>query len=173
MSMNRIYFGCALVAVGLIGQAMTGKEKSVQAEIGPVEHNVVTLASGDAAMAAARKSARASFDSFWTKVNGPGAQGLDAVSIKVGIPHSKGSEHIWMSGCDSRDAQRFACTISNDPVDVPLKLGARYSFDREMISDWMYRENGKIHGGYSIRALLPTMPKDQAEALSAMLAPAD
>lgn len=149
-------------------------DQPAKANIGSVsisaKDNMVTLAEGDKAMAAARDAARATFDQFWTRVQGD-TTGLDAISIKVGIPHDQGSEHLWMTGCQSADAQRFACTVSNDPVDVPLKLGARYSFDREMISDWMYRQDGKINGGYSIRALLPTMPADQIEALTAMLAP--
>ena len=115
-------------------------------------------------------AARGTFDQFWTRIS-TDRRGLDAISIKVAVPHDTGSEHLWMTGCQSADAQSFDCVVSNEAVNVPLKLGSRYKFERAAISDWMYRQEGKIHGGYSIRVLLPTLPEQQAKAMTAMLAP--
>lgn len=159
-----------LMVAGGIFLAWSLDDRSVQASIGGSDENVVTLAADDEGMATAKSQARATFDQFWARVS-TDSSGLDAISIKVGVPHANGSEHLWMTGCQSADAQSFACIVSNEPVDVPLKIGTRYDFQRADISDWMYRKDGLIHGGYSIRELLPTMPADQAKAMTAMLAP--
>jgi uncharacterized protein YegJ (DUF2314 family) len=134
------------------------------------QDNVVTLPAQHTDMARSQEAARSTFDQFWTRIS-QDREGLDAISIKVAVPHATGSEHLWMTGCKSADVQSFDCVVSNKPVDVPLKLGSRYRFQRASISDWMYRQNGKIHGGYSIRVLLPTLPAQQAQAMTAMLAP--
>jgi len=145
-------------------------DRSAQASIDGSDSNVVTLDADDKGMASSRLSALSTFDQFWSRVSND-RTGLDAISIKVSVPHANGSEHLWMTGCKSRDAESFDCVVSNEPVDVALKLGSRYQFARSSISDWMYRQDGKIHGGYSIRELLPKMPADQAAHMTTMLAP--
>ena len=46
-----------------------------------------------------------------------------------------------------------------------VKLGQRYSFTRKEISDWSYIAGGKMHGNYTLRVALESMPKEEAEAL--------
>ena len=162
--------GVVMVVAGMVLAWSLDDRGTAQASIGDIEANVVTLAEGDEGMATARGAALSTFDRFWGRVSSD-PTGLDAISIKVAVPHANGSEHLWMTGCRSGDAQRFDCVVSNEAVDVSLKLGSRYQFTRADISDWMYRQDGKIHGGYSIRELLPTMKADQAAAMNAMLAP--
>lgn len=162
--------GVLTVAGGMF-LAWSLDDRTVEASVAPADDGeVVDLAANDTGMASARSRAVSTFDQFWSRVS-TDPSGLDAISIKVAVPHINGSEHLWMTGCQSADAQSFACIVSNEPVDVPLKIGTRYDFQRAAISDWMYRQNGLIHGGYSIRELLPTMPDDQAKAMMAMLAP--
>lgn len=159
-----------LFVVGGAFIAWSLDDRSVEAGLAGSDRNVVTLPEDHDELNTARSAARASFDGFWTRVSAD-RSGLDAISIKVGVPHANGTEHLWMTGCQSADAERFDCVVSNEPVDVPLQLGTRYSFDRAAISDWMYRHNGMIHGGYSIRVLLPTLPAAEAEQMTAMMAP--
>lgn len=161
--------GVLTVAGGMF-LAWSLDDRSVEASISESADNVVTLQEDDDEINSAQVDARATFDRFWTRVS-TDPSGLDAISIKVAVPHAGGSEHLWMTGCASADAQAFDCVVSNEPVEVPLKLGTRYQFERTAISDWMYRQDGMIHGGYSIRVLLPTLPVEQADAMAAMLAP--
>lgn len=161
--------GVLLTAVGILA-AWSLDKGSVEGDTANAGQNVFAVAEDDRAMAQARQEALSTFDAFWTGVRAD-RQGKDAISIKVAVPHEYGAEHLWMTGCKSADAQSFDCVVSNEPVDVALKLGSRYRFERADISDWMYRQNGRIHGGYSIRALLPTLPTEQAEAMTTMLAP--
>ncbi len=167
-----LIIGGGLLTIGCgMGLAwMLDDRNAAQASIGGVEPGVVVLAEGNQRMADARGGAHATFNQFWDRVS-TDRTGLDAISIKVAVPHDNGSEHLWMTGCQSADAQSFDCVVSNNPVQVSLALGSRYQFTRADVSDWMYRQDGKIHGGYSIRELLPSMPADQAEQMSAILAP--
>jgi uncharacterized protein YegJ (DUF2314 family) len=38
------------------------------------------------------------------------------------------------------------------------------------MSDWMFMRDGKMHGNYTMRPLLKTMPAEQAAKLRSMLA---
>lgn len=78
-----------------------------------------------------------------------------------------------MSGFSINSDNTLEATVANDPVHVRhiVKLGDRYSFALQQNSDWMYYEGDVIHGGYTIRVLLPRLPKEQADAFKAVLAP--
>jgi uncharacterized protein YegJ (DUF2314 family) len=43
-----------------------------------------------------------------------------------------------------------------------VKLGQRYEFTAETISDWTFKRNGKLVGNETMRVLLPRMPEEQA-----------
>lgn len=161
--------GALLVAGGLALALSTGgegPEASVEAPTVPV----ADLLPEEESLRQARTDARATFGEFWSRVTAD-RSGIDAIGIKVSIPHAEGVEHLWMTGCRTGDLDSFECVVSNEPKAVPLELGSRFTFDTDAISDWMYRKDGKIHGGYSIRALLPTLPEDEAESMREMLAP--
>ena len=67
---------------------------------------------------------------------------------------------------DGRYSGRFA----NAPRDLPgKKAGEVALFNEADISDWMFMRNGKIVGGETIRPLLKSLPKADADALRARL----
>jgi len=161
--------GSLVVAGGMV-LAWSMGDRTADASIDVSFQSTAEAAEDKVTVAAPQSTARSTFDQFWTRVSAD-KSGLDAISIKVGVPHSTGVEHLWMTGCKSADAQVFECIVSNEPVQVALKLGTPVSFERSAITDWMYRQDGKIHGGYSIRAMLPTLPAQEAAEMTAMLAP--
>jgi uncharacterized protein YegJ (DUF2314 family) len=170
MKLGHIAAAAAVLVTGGIALAWTLDSRSVEARSVEPERTVVETPSEDEALIRARALARASFGDFWARVT-KDRTGMDAVSVKVSIPYGRGVEHLWMTGCKTHTSEMFECAVSNEPEHVKLRLGVRYRFHADAISDWMYRQDGKIHGGYSIRALLPTMPTDQAEVMRTMLAP--
>lgn len=93
--------------------------------------------------------------------------------LKVGVPYGEDrKEHIWMSYCRAADAGAISCHFANEPEHVPYKLGDQYTFTLDDISDWMwFDDQGFIHGGYTMRVMLPRLPEDQANGLRAQLAP--
>jgi uncharacterized protein YegJ (DUF2314 family) len=154
--------GLALVLLALV---------CVTAAAGAQEQpRVVMVPEKDPAMAAAISQGRATINRFWQAMEKPGPDEED-FALKVGLPTGRGgAEHIWANDIERKDGKIFG-TINNVPKNLKdIRLGQRIEIPEPLISDWMYRRSGKIVGGYTIRALLPRLPRDEATRLRAMLA---
>ncbi|RPI89104.1 MAG: DUF2314 domain-containing protein [Planctomycetaceae bacterium] len=129
-----------------------------------------TLVAGgydEAAMDAAIARARAEVDSFLTVL--ASGQGED-FAVKAPIEDRGQTEHFWLTDIVYRDGE-FLGVIGNDPGVVRnVKAGQKWTIKKQEISDWLYIRDGKMFGNYTLRPLLGTMPKDQAEKLRAILA---
>ncbi|MET0573099.1 MAG: DUF2314 domain-containing protein [Pedobacter agri] len=80
-------------------------------------------------------------------------------SIKVKIIDGDNGEHIWLTDPHFDNEGHLYGTIGNEPVDVKtVKLNQKIGIDRSMISDWMILENGRLIGGYTIRAIRDGIP---------------
>lgn len=51
-----------------------------------------------------------------------------------------------------------------------VKIGQAWTIGKDEISDWMFMRDGKMHGNYTMRPLLKTMPEAEAEKYRSMLA---
>ena len=61
-------------------------------------------------------------------------------------------EHIWLSDVTFIGG-RLQGKVDNEPVKIRgLKPGQVVSVNPDEISDWVYIKNGKLVGGYTIRA---------------------
>ena len=90
--------------------------------------------------------------------------------VKAPVTDKGQTEHFWLSDITYKDG-KFDGLIGNDPGIVSnVKLGDKWSIKKEDISDWMYMRDGKIHGTYTMRPLMKTLPKEEADALRSMLA---
>jgi uncharacterized protein YegJ (DUF2314 family) len=133
------------------------------------EDKVIRVPTSDATMNAAIEKARASLDDFLKIADAPPAD-VESASIKVKIVDQKQSEHFWVTPF-KHEGDRFAGVIANEPQLVKnVTFGQVYQFTRADISDWMIRRGGRIHGAYTLRALLPLMSADEAAQYRAMLA---
>lgn len=54
------------------------------------------------------------------------------------------------------------------PVNV--QFGQKWTVKKEDISDWMFMRDGKMHGNYTMRPLLKTMPEREAAQFRSILA---
>ncbi|MFK7945662.1 MAG: YegJ family protein [Paracoccaceae bacterium] len=132
----------------------------------------VDFASDSPEMNAAIQDARRTLDDF-LELHQAGQIDRETAALKVAVPTTEGlcCEHLWMSGF-TLDGGKFTGLVANDPVDVNyLKLGQAYQFARKDISDWNYQAEGKLHGAYTLRVMLPRLAPDQAAKFRAMLAP--
>lgn len=117
----------------------------------------------DEAIARARKEV----DAFIAELASP--KGSEH-AVKAPIQDAGKTEHFWLSNVTYQN-ETFEGTINNEPGVVNnVKLGQKWKVAKAEISDWMYMLNDKMHGNYTMRPLLQTLPKDQAEQLRAMLA---
>ncbi len=134
--------------------------------------SVVTFAVDDPEMAPAIEAARETLDNVLER-KATGGIPAEALSLKVAIPkEGGGAERIYLNGIVQIDETTFEGLLANDPSAVPdLKMGDRYRFTHDQIVDWLFVANGQMHGSYTLRVMLPKLPKAQADQFRAMLAP--
>ncbi|QEL13691.1 YegJ family protein [Limnoglobus roseus] len=123
----------------------------------PVEDKVSYVADDDPGMKAAIEKARTTVSQFTAvlKAPKPTQKGL---SVKMAFADGKNTEHMWLSNV-TLDGTTFHGIVNNDPEHVKtVKIGDKASIEVKKISDWMYIENKKLVGGYTLRALRDAMP---------------
>ena len=155
-----------LVFLWVAGMASGCNRKSADSQVvhREGEPNVIKVGSMDAEMNAAIAQAQQATDTFLQALTAPKTNQAD-FSAKRPYPTRQGGtsrEHIWISHL-SYDGQRLHGTVGDEPVDIPnLKFGEPVSFPPGELSDWMYLEDGRIVGGYTIRVLRRHMPAAEA-----------
>ena len=132
------------------------------------EPDVYRVENEHAAMRKAVEEARKSVSQF-VKALQHRAAGQTDFEVKKPFVEGKEVEHIWLSDVELVGG-RLKGKVDNAPVKIHgVKMGQVVSVDPDEISDWAYVENGKLVGGYTIRAhyneLTPTQKKEfQREA---------
>ena len=90
--------------------------------------------------------------------------------MKVRFNVGAGVEHIWVSDVRQLSDGDYSGRFANEPSDLPGKnVGDQVKFKQIDISDWMFMRNEKVVGGETIKALLKSMPKEEADALRARM----
>jgi uncharacterized protein YegJ (DUF2314 family) len=153
----------ALIAVAAI--ALFGLPASVANAGDPV----ITLRDDDAEMNAAIAQARDTLPTFWASFDAP-KWSENGHSLKVGFPAGDRVEHIWIADITKLPNGAFSGRLANAPRDLPGKReGDVVQFREADISDWLFMRNGKIVGGETIKPLLKSLPKADADALRARM----
>jgi uncharacterized protein YegJ (DUF2314 family) len=158
--------------------AVLGCGPALLAATAPVlaqQGGIVNVPTQDKAMAAAIETAKTTLPKFFERLAKP-EPGDERFAIKIRYDtNRKGAdgEHIWANDV-KREGDKISATISNQPRDiVALKMGQRVTVPVSQLTDWMFVRDGKYHGAYTLRAMLPFMPAAQATDFKARLAPAD
>lgn len=136
--------------------------------------NVTRIARGDPAMAKAHEKSQKDLDSFLEKLRNP-PPGTDNYNIKLGFTDmAKGValttddtasnvEYMWVSEIKA-SGDHFTAVLGDTPEYIHnIKSGDRVEFEKSDIFDWMYIDNGKIKGNYTVCPLLLAGPKEQLE----------
>ena len=131
------------------------------------EHGVSLVPNDDRDMERAIAHARENFHFFVERLRDP-RPGDENFAVKVAITHDGNTEHLWLS--DVRvDGDVLEGEIANEPQLVPMKLGERWRGDRSRLSDWTFFSDGRMQGNFTLRAMLPRMPKAQRDPMRALL----
>ncbi len=113
---------------------------------------VTYVDASDSKMNAAIEQARSTADTFIAALQAP-QPGQTGLSIKMAFTDGTNTEHMWLTDVKF-DGTKFHGTVNNDPDRVKnVTNGQKASVARAEISDWMYVENGKLVGGYTLRVL--------------------
>jgi uncharacterized protein YegJ (DUF2314 family) len=118
-------------------------------------------------MDAAISRARAEVDSFIIELSkGSGTN----FSVKAPIEDKGETEHFWLTDIVYQNDE-FGGIIGNDPGIVSnVKMGQKWKIKKNEISDWLFMRDGKMHGNYTMRPLLKTLPEEEAARYRAMMA---
>jgi uncharacterized protein YegJ (DUF2314 family) len=124
---------------------------------------VTYVSDNDPQMNAAIERARAEVNTFITAIQSPRA-GQSSFSVKMAFSDGKHTEHMWL-GSVTFDGKRFHGTVNNDPEKVTnVKFGQKATVSAAEISDWMFVQNRKLVGGYTLRVLRDSLsPSERAE----------
>ncbi|MBB6235813.1 uncharacterized protein YegJ (DUF2314 family) [Pedobacter sp. AK013] len=75
-------------------------------------------------------------------------------SVKVLITDGDEGEHIWLTDPHFDDEGNLFGTLGNEPINIrSVKFNQKIGIKRDLITDWMIIENGRLIGGYTIRAI--------------------
>ncbi|WP_439396380.1 DUF2314 domain-containing protein [Bradyrhizobium sp. PMVTL-01] len=153
-----------VTAVAVFGVLTLGPGPTVE-----VADRVISVADTDAEMNAAIARARATLPVFWASYEAPKRMETDH-SLKVRFRTVGNDEHVWMSDVKKLASGEYTARFADTPRNLPEKrFGDLAAFKDADISDWMFMRNGKIVGGETIKPLLKSMPKSDADALRARM----
>lgn len=92
---------------------------------------------------------------------------IEVKSLKVKFQNETDVEHIWLSDVTFKDG-KYSGIIDNEPEYIKNhQIGETISVDNKDISDWMYIENGKLFGGYTIKVIRSRMTESEKEEFDA------
>jgi uncharacterized protein YegJ (DUF2314 family) len=118
-------------------------------------------------MEAAIARARKEVDTFVAELSKPTGENH---AVKVPITDKGQTEHFWLINVSYRNGQ-FEGEINNEPGMVKnVRMGEKRKVNKAEISDWMFMRGGKLYGNYTMRPLLTTMPKEEADKYRSMFA---
>jgi uncharacterized protein YegJ (DUF2314 family) len=130
---------------------------------------VVGVRAADAEMNAAIAHARDTLPTFWASCDAPKPTEIGH-ALKVRFDVGAEVEHIWVSDVKKLSDGNYSGRFANEPSDLLGKnIGDQVKFKQIDISDWMFMRNEKVVGGETIKALLKSMPKEEADALRARM----
>jgi uncharacterized protein YegJ (DUF2314 family) len=133
------------------------------------EDQTILFSKSDPEMNAAITKARSNLPVFWAKFASH-TTGEDGFSLKLALTDDGNTEHVWC-GEIVGDSNKATCVIHNIPEYIKnFQMGETVEVDETKISDWMYRLNGKIKGGESIRVMAAKLPDEEAQQYLDMLA---
>jgi uncharacterized protein YegJ (DUF2314 family) len=121
---------------------------------------VTRVARDDPRMNAAIQKARTSVGSFTAALKSP-KPGATAFSVKAPFTDGTNTEHMWLTSV-TFDGKLFHGAVNNKQEKVAnVKFGDKVTVPTSQISDWMYVQNHKLIGGYTLRALRDALPASE------------
>ena len=129
---------------------------------------IVGVPTADAEMNAAIAHARDTLPTFWASCDAPKPTETGH-ALKVRFDVGAEVEHIWLIDVKKLSDGNYSGRFANEPSDLLGKhIGDQAKFKQSDISDWMFMRN-KVVGGETIKALLKSMPKEEADAVRARM----
>lgn len=135
---------------------------------GADRYGISAVSPDDREMNAAIAEARARMPELLTALK-QRSGAVTRFSVKARYATRSGEEHIWI-GDISYDGTSFAGRVENVPRDIEkLKYGDTVRIAPSQISDWLYVEDGRLVGAFTMRVIYRRMPPAQQQAFRQQL----
>lgn len=139
-----------ILAIIIILAACAGKKAKPVAAAKPDVSALYSWQTSDTALQTAVTQARSTLDSFTTALQSNN-MALGNFAVKIRFPGLGGAEDVWVNNIKITPTG-FTGRLNNAPrLTIAAKLGSPVKFTKENISDWMYTDNGKLRGGFTIK----------------------
>ena len=126
----------------------------------------VAIDSDDPALIAAVQKVVACLPEFWKRFERKATEDKDfAVKVRIEVDdNNDNAEQVW---CEVQDRQGSTVRgiLMNRPSHIPFAEGQGLEFDESDITDWAFRENGKLVGGETLRVMLEKVSPAEAKKM--------
>lgn len=144
--------------MGFFSKLFGGKKTPEQTKQEYIDKNIVHVPNESERMAWAIEKANHTIDFFVDKMRNPRPND-SYFSIKVRLEHEGESEHLWLNNMSFDDSGNLFGELGNPPMYIPnLSIGQKIGVSNDAISDWMIINQGRLIGGYTIRAIRDGLP---------------
>lgn len=140
----------------LIASCSGKKEDTSKAKAADETAALYTWRFDDAAMQRAVTQANSTLDSF-TNALAAKAPATANFALKIRFPSIGGAEDVWVTDVKSTPAGFWGIVNNIPQLTMKVKKGNPVKFTKQNISDWMYTNNGKLCGGYTIKQAYSSM----------------
>ena len=107
----------------------------------------------------AMQQARDMVDIFISSMLNP-IESMRSFSVKVPMTENGEVEHMWLNKFRI-EGDAIEGEINNEPAVISnVFVGQKVKVNKSEISDWLFTVDGKMHGNFTLRAILPDMPKE-------------
>ena len=98
-----------------------------------------------------------------------GEPGTKHFSVKMIFKNPGDEEHLWLVNLHKKEGHLYGA-LSEPPYKITnMKVGDTFIIKKDRISDWLYSENGKMIGGYTIRVIYNNMNAEEKKEYQASL----
>lgn len=124
------------------------------------EPEIYSVTNIDAEMNEAIKTANQTLNNFKEALKSDNPN-FESFALKTRFNTSNGGEHIWVSNITLRDNKYFGVVENLPELTNEVKLGDTIQIKDDNISDWIYIDNQKLRGGYTVRLLRNRMTEQE------------
>ncbi|WP_153800858.1 YegJ family protein [Foetidibacter luteolus] len=124
------------------------------------EPEIYGVTDTDAEMNGAIKTANQTLAKFNEALKS-GNPNFEYFALKTRFNTPDGAEHIWVSNITIKDNKYFGVVDNLPESTTAVKLGDTIQIKDDNISDWMYIDNQRLRGGYTIRVLRNRMTEQE------------
>ena len=158
----KVYVSTLLILLGLVSCNNNQTNKTEREG----EPTIYSVTDNDTEMNEAIKTANQSLAKFNVALNSSNSN-FKNFALKTRFKTLNGGEHIWVSNITLIDNKYFGVIDNLPESTTDVKIGDTIVIVNNNISDWMYVDNQKLRGGYTIRLLRKRMTEPERKQFDA------